>query len=60
MLSWLVSLHNSLVFNLVVEVSSKPVIKERLFNITSSNQLHRDPILALVRINVHGQMVGLC
>lgn len=50
---------DSLVFNLVVEMSSEPVIEPRLFDIARSSQLHGHPIPAPVRVDLHGQVADL-
>jgi len=50
---------NLLVFNLVVEVTSEPVIEPALLDISGTRELHGDPVHALVRVDVHGQMRDL-
>ncbi len=50
---------NLLVFDLIVEVASKPIVKERPLDVTRASQLHGYPVLTLVQVDVHGHMVGL-
>lgn len=47
-------------FNLVIEVSCKPVIEPRPFDVTRASQLHGDPIVSLISVNRHGKMADLC
>ncbi len=50
---------DSLVFDLVVKMSSEPVIEPRLLHIACSSQLHGDPVLSPVHVNLHGQVADL-
>lgn len=50
----------SLVFNLVVEVSGKPIIEPGLLYVTRPIQLHGYPVFASIRVDIHGQMAYLC
>ncbi len=45
--------------NLVIEVSSEPIIEPALLHITCSRQLHGDPIFPFVCVDVHGQVADL-
>lgn len=40
-------------------MAGEPVIEPGLFHITRADQLHCDPVLPLVSINVHGQVAHL-
>lgn len=46
-------------FNLEVEMASKPVVEERLFNVTSCMDLKLQPWVALIIADVHRDVVGL-
>lgn len=47
-------------FNLVIQVASKPVHEERRSDIAGSLQLHSDPVHVTIILNVHWQVVDLC
>lgn len=48
-----------LVFNLVVEMPREPIRKPRLLDVTGPSQLHVDPVLPLVSVNLHGEVADL-
>lgn len=49
-----------MVLNLEVEVSTEPVIEGRLVDIACCLELCGDPVLVVIMINVHGDVVHLC
>lgn len=50
---------NILMFNLEVEVTGKPVVEERLFNVTSCHRIGSDPVDIIEFINFHCDVVDL-
>ena len=52
-------LSNLLVLYLVVEMTGEPVVEKGLLNVAGPSKLHGNPVPALVRVNVHGQVADL-
>ncbi len=48
-----------LMFDLVVEVSGKPIIEESPLDVTRAVSLHSWPVVMLISINLHRNMVHL-